>query len=159
MRTLILLRHGEAERRAASGRDVDRALTSAGLAAAAAAGEGLARQGLRPDLALVSAARRAQSTWETARGAWAPDVPPCAVRPDLYEAAAADLLAAAEGEGADMVLVVAHNPGLHELAARLAGADPLAARGFAPATAAAFARGPEGWRPLAWRTPASEPTR
>lgn len=158
MRTLILLRHGEAERRAASGRDVDRLLAAAGAAAATAVAAGLAREGLRPDLALVSAARRAQSTWEAARGAWSP-VPPCAVRPDLYEAAADALLAAAEGEGADTVLVVAHNPGLHELAARLAGADPFAARGFAPATAAAFAREPGGWRPLVWRTPASEPTR
>ena len=160
MRTLILLRHGEAERRADSGRDVDRALTPAGRRAAAEAGAWLEREGPRPGLVLVSTARRARSTWEAAGEGWAAP-PPCAVRPDLYEASADDLLAAAEGEAADVVLVIAHNPGLHELAARLAGADPRAAQGFPPATLAAFERRGEGegWRLLAWRTPAPEPAR
>lgn len=160
MRKLILLRHGEAERRADSGRDVDRALTEAGRLAAARAGADLAQAGLRPDLALVSVARRAQATWAQACGAWPASVPPADVRPDLYEADADEVLAAAGAQAAAVVLVVAHNPGLQVLAARLAQDDPHAAspaaQGFPPAAFAAFEREPAGWRLLAWRVPETQ---
>ena len=54
MRRLILLRHAKAENQAASGEDIDRALTARGLADAARMGQVLADAGLQPDLALVS---------------------------------------------------------------------------------------------------------
>jgi phosphohistidine phosphatase len=118
MQRLILLRHGEAEPRAASGRDIDRALTAHGKVEAHEAGERLAAAGMRPDMVLVSAARRAKETWaEAALSLAGGEV---AHRPDLYAAPLDAILAAAEAEPADTVLVVAHNPGLLELALALA---------------------------------------
>ena len=67
MRRLILLRHAKAENQAASGEDIDRALTARGLADAARMGQVLADAGLQPDLALVSSGVRARQTWEAAK--------------------------------------------------------------------------------------------
>ncbi len=132
MRHLILLRHGEAEPRASSGRDLDRALTPRGRRDAAQAGEALAAAGVVPDRVLVSAARRTQETWTAA-------APPLGARPGevrdaLYDAPSDDLLRAAQACDAETVALVAHNPGLGELAARLGGdAAP-----FPPAALAVF---------------------
>lgn len=142
MRRLILLRHAEAEQHAGGG-DFHRRLTPHGQAGARAVGEALAARGFIPDLALVSGARRAFETWETARAAFpgARDQ----VDPHLYDAGARALLAAARAAPeAGTVMVVAHNPGLQILALELAAeADALGRAGadlhhFPPATAAVF---------------------
>jgi phosphohistidine phosphatase len=119
MNRLILLRHGEAEHHSASGRDFDRRLTTHGVREAAAMGETLARLDLAPDLALVSPAARARETWAALA-----DVFPAArfrYEDELYNAEPATLrrLIADADETAGAVLVVAHNPGLQELAADL----------------------------------------
>ncbi|HAC00912.1 MAG TPA: histidine phosphatase, partial [Brevundimonas sp.] len=44
--------------------DVDRALSERGLRDAAAMGRALAERGLKPDMALVSGARRTRQTWD-----------------------------------------------------------------------------------------------
>jgi phosphohistidine phosphatase len=120
MDRLILMRHGKAEQHAASGGDFERALAPRGQGDAALMGQVLAKAELSPVLALVSSARRTRETWEAASPAF-----PAAqveIRRDLYHAEAQDVLAAirdaAPGEGT--VMVVGHNPGLHELALRLA---------------------------------------
>lgn len=151
MNRLILLRHAKAERRSASGQDIDRALTDGGRADAALMGRVLADQGLRPDVVLVSAARRTQETWDAMA-----DLFPRArtqVMRALYNASPLVLFEAAEGAGAGTVLVIAHNPGVHELALRLlieagAGSRAISRAGgrFSPATAAAFLID-EGGRP------------
>jgi phosphohistidine phosphatase SixA len=139
MQRLILLRHAEAEMSADAG-DFARALTARGRREALAAGQALAARGLVPDIALVSPAARALQTWE----AVAPALPPVQAEfdPALYHAEAGSLLEAAEASGAASVLLVAHNPGLHQLALGLAGKrdeEPLSRlRHFAPAAAAAF---------------------
>lgn len=117
MRSLILFRHAKAERRAESGEDFDRDLTDRGMADADLMGRVLAERGFAPDLALVSGARRTRSTW----AALASHFPAAACQVDeaLYNAPATDLLAAATaaaGGAASAILVVAHNPGLHEAA-------------------------------------------
>lgn len=132
MRTLILLRHGEAERAAPSGRDIDRALTPQGRVDARAAGLALVRGDLRPNVALVSAALRTRQTWEAAAAALGG--PAATEHAELYDAPADDLLAAAHACGAQTVAVVAHNPGVGELAARLSG-EPAR---FPPASLAVF---------------------
>jgi len=141
MQRLILLRHAEAEQ-SHSGGDFNRALTASGLAAARAIGEHLAARGLVPDLALVSTAKRTVQTWEAAQPAF-----PAArleLVPELYNAPAKILLAAAKRADAAHVMVLAHNPGLQVLALELtvrAGAVKQATLGlhsFPPATAAAF---------------------
>jgi phosphohistidine phosphatase len=128
MDRLILMRHGKAEQHAASGGDFERALAPRGQNDAALMARVLAQAQLSPDLALVSAARRTRETWEAAAPAFADAR--SEVRRDLYHAEAQDVLAAIRDEAPDSgaVMVVGHNPGLHELALRLAlggPADPV----------------------------------
>ena len=152
MDRLILLRHGEARPRAASGSDLDRELTDAGRAAAAATGHALAGAGETPDAVLVSPAVRTGQTWGEARAAW-PSPPPERTLRTLYEAAPAELLRIAEDEGAACVLLVGHNPGLQTLASDLSGTDPRLAPGFPPGTAAVLAREGAGWRLVSVQRP------
>jgi phosphohistidine phosphatase len=116
MRRLILFRHAKAEPRGAGMDDFDRPLDVRGREDAVLMGQVLAREGLVPDLALVSPARRAAETWIFAREAF-PDAK-AALRRDLYNAAPEAIREAVEsaGEAAETVMVVGHNPGLHELA-------------------------------------------
>ncbi|MGR4862203.1 SixA phosphatase family protein [Caulobacter sp. LARHSG274] len=124
MDRLILMRHGKAEQHAASGGDFERALAPRGQGDAALMGKMLAQAGLAPDLALVSSARRTRQTWE----AVAPAFPAARAefRRDLYHAEAQDVLAAIRDDAPDhgTVMAVGHNPGLHELALRLAMGGP-----------------------------------
>lgn len=145
MDRLILMRHGKAEPHAASGGDFERALAPRGQNDAALMGRVLAEAGLSPDLALISSARRTRETWEAA----APAFPKARseTRRDLYHAETQDVLAAIRDAAPDKgtVMVVGHNPGLHELALRMALGGPLDAaklaqlRGkFPTSTAAVF---------------------
>jgi phosphohistidine phosphatase len=113
MQRLILFRHAKAERQAPSGEDFDRDLTARGRNDAALMGKVLAERGYGPDLALVSTARRTRSTWDELSGAFDPaDVQSVEA---LYNAPARLLLqSAAEAKAAGTVMVIAHNPGLHE---------------------------------------------
>ncbi len=143
MERLILLRHGEAEALSESGEDFDRRLAPLGMSDAAAMSARLAGVGLTPDLVLVSPAVRTRQTWVVAESAF----PSATVRfdDDLYNADSQAIRRAVSGH-AGTVMVVGHNPGLHELTMRLmiaaaAPASDLAAarRGFPPATAVVFA--------------------
>ena len=140
MQRLILLRHAQAERTSPTGEDFDRPLTSAGREDALSIGRALAEAGFRPDLALVSAARRTIQTWEAAATAF-PQARVELVR-NLFEADADTLMQNAEAgaERAETLMLVAHNPAVHELALRLAeDADDLRlARGFPTSGAAVF---------------------
>jgi phosphohistidine phosphatase len=124
MDRLILMRHGKAEQHAASGGDFERALAPRGQNDAALMGKVLAKAGLSPDLTLVSSARRTRETWD----AVAPAFPKARAETlrDLYHAEAQDVLSAIRQEAPDSgtVMVVGHNPGLHELALRLAMGGP-----------------------------------
>ncbi len=145
MQRLILMRHAEAERAAASGRDRDRLLSVRGRKDAAAMGRALAGRGMRPDLALVSPAARTHQTWEILHDAFG-DVE---VREDepLYNGGSETLrrfVEAAEDE-AGCLMVVAHNPGIHLLAVEYlvesAASPALLDRmsgGFPPGAAAIF---------------------
>jgi phosphohistidine phosphatase len=145
MKRLILLRHAKAERSAPSGRDFDRPLSPRGLNEAARAGRVLAAAGLIPDVVLVSAATRTVQTWSQASPAL-PDAK-VQVRQDLYNASSERLHAAARAEhDAKTVLVIAHNPGIGDLAYELIASATLAEaqakddleRGFPTAAAVAF---------------------
>ena len=145
MQRLILMRHGKAERGAVGGEDVERRLTERGTADARLMGKVLAGEGLAPDLALVSSSVRTQETWMAAAQAF-----PRArvqVRQGLYLASARQLYEAAERAGTpdETLMIVGHNPGLHELALRLlreGGAPPSVMAkiggGFPTSTAIAF---------------------
>src|SRR3569833_758066 len=113
MRRLILLRHGKTESASATGGDFDRALTERGRRDSALMGQVLAEAGAVSGLALVSPARRAEETWAAAAPAF-PNTRAEVVR-TLYLAAPEQIAAAVDtvGEGVS-VIVVGHNPGLHE---------------------------------------------
>lgn len=114
-RQLVLVRHAQAENAGPS--DQERELTPAGHVAAAAAGRWLAEEGIRADLALVSAAARTRQTWDDLAGAAGWRVEP-QDEPGLYTAgpdAALDLVRAVPDEVATVV-VVGHNPTIAHLA-------------------------------------------
>ena len=145
MDRLILVRHGKAESESSSGDDFDRRLTPRGIAESTAMGVNLAELGFTPDVVLVSSAERARGTWDAVAEAF----PGAQVRFDrnLYLADAETLRAAADAAGADcaVVMLVAHNPGLQELAVGLLqeGSAPAslvarAHRMFPTAAAAVF---------------------
>jgi phosphohistidine phosphatase len=119
MQRLILLRHAKAERTAPSGDDFDRALSERGKRDAKLMGKVLAERGLRPSRAWVSPAQRTRETWAEV----APSFNAAEARfpNDLYHATAnlmRRLIEADEGvEGT--VIMVGHNPGLHQLAVDL----------------------------------------
>lgn len=143
MDRLILMRHAKAERRAASGGDFERRLTDDGRADAALVGQALAKDNLVPAVVLVSAARRTVDTWEAMKAAF----PKARVQTlqALYNAAPMAILDALEGVTAGTVMVIGHNPGIHELAVGLlneggagsAVVGKIASR-FPTATAVAF---------------------
>jgi phosphohistidine phosphatase len=120
MRRLILFRHGKAEAAPAAGGDRERDLTERGKADSANTGAWLAAAGFVPDLVLVSPSARTRSTWDRA----SPSLPGARVESpeDLYLAGAEAVMAVLTSapDEADTVMVVGHNPGLQELAARLA---------------------------------------
>lgn len=152
MRRLILFRHAKAEPRGAGEDDFDRPLSSRGRDDAALVGRALAAEGLRPDLALVSPARRTSETWISAREALG-GAAKAELAPSLYDADVDAVLEAIDGAAAqcETLIVVGHNPGLQEAAVQLleeaAAARPdieqVAAR-FPTATAAVYAIDPAG---------------
>jgi phosphohistidine phosphatase len=133
MRRLMLLRHSKTENDAPSGRDQDRRLDNRGRSDAAEIGGWIGRHPPFPDLVLVSPAIRAHQTWEIAWEAINELVPEPQVElvPELYGADPAQLLQTIrEASAADpkTLLLVGHNPGMHELALALAGSGDAAGR-------------------------------
>jgi phosphohistidine phosphatase len=131
MRQLLLLRHAKSSWGDAALPDRDRPLNARGRLAAAFMRDAMRRLRLVPDMVLVSTARRAQETLE-ALEPWdeAPLVEPM---DSLYLADPVQLAAALHGvpETVRSVLLIGHNPGLHDFAVSLAGASALATAGTA----------------------------
>ena len=126
MRTLLLLRHAKSSWDEPHLSDHARPLNVRGRLAAAGMAREMRRLGLLPDLVLVSSARRTLQTlaalepWENP-----PRVEPLDA---LYLAPASDLLDVLHTAAATArcILMVGHNPGLHDLAMILAGAHAAA---------------------------------
>jgi len=92
--------------------------------AAATMGREIVRRHLVPDLVLCSNAVRARRTWELA-SAELRAVPPTKFLATLYLASAAAMLAIVRRQNdARRLLLVGHDPGMHDLAARLAVTGP-----------------------------------
>jgi phosphohistidine phosphatase len=133
MRRLMLLRHSKTEPDAPSGRDQDRRLDNRGRHDAAEIGGWIGRHPPFPDLVLVSHAIRAHQTWEIAWQAMKELVgePQVELMPELYGADPAQLLQiirAASDPDPERLLLVGHNPGMHELALALAGSGDAGGR-------------------------------
>ncbi len=99
--------------------DRDRPLTERGRRAAAAMRQAMLGLGLAPDLVLVSAARRTLQTLE-ALEPWE-DTPLQEQLETLYLASAAQMIGILNEvqETVRSVLLIGHNPGMHELAQTL----------------------------------------
>ena len=128
MRRLMLLRHAKTERAEPGQRDRDRKLIKRGRADAPTLGAYMAHHALIPDLALVSPAARARETWDLVAEAF--DRPPRQEIDDrIYNASPHKLLdVAAESRKAKKLLIVGHNPSLHEFALQLIASGDVEAR-------------------------------
>ncbi|MFD3455232.1 SixA phosphatase family protein [Streptomyces sp. NPDC058691] len=153
-RHLILLRHAKS----AWPPDVpdhDRPLGARGRRDAPAAGRWLRENKHVPDLVVCSTAVRTRETWELAADALATRAdPPVAYDERLYAATARAMLDVLREtpESVRTVLLVGHNPGVQDLALRLAGgaaSDALlrAADKF-PTSAVAVLTSPAPWSAL-----------
>lgn len=127
MRRLLLLRHAKTERDSPSGHDRDRRLDARGREDAPLIGRYLDENKLVPDLALISPATRTRETWDLLVPAFRP-APDAEFVPALYGADARELLqiiraasGRADEEDLKSLMLVGHNPGLHELSLQLAG--------------------------------------
>jgi phosphohistidine phosphatase len=137
MRRLMLLRHAKTEHDAPSGQDQDRRLDDRGRLDAATVGSWIGRHLPVPETVLVSTAVRAQQTWEIVRQAMqdatraAASPPHVETLDELYGAEPAQLLQIvrmAETTDPRQLMVIGHNPGMHELALALAGSGDAAAK-------------------------------
>jgi phosphohistidine phosphatase len=125
MHQLLLLRHAKSSRDDADLADRDRILTERGRRAAVAMRQAMRELGLAPDLVLVSPARRTLQTLD-ALEPW-DDTPLREQIEGLYLATPALMLRVLHevAETVRSVLLIGHNPGLHDLAqALIAGAQP-----------------------------------
>jgi phosphohistidine phosphatase len=139
MRQLVLLRHAKAAVDSDTGQDFDRPLTARGREDAPVVGKALAAAGAAPQLMLASSAKRTRETWELASAAF-PGVE-ARFLDELYDATAETLLHLVEHSKVERLMVIGHNPGLQELAIRLARRNtPLdaAVRAKFPTAAAAL---------------------
>ena len=119
MGRLLLLRHAKTERAEAGERDRDRKLTARGHADAPVIGAYMVCHRLLPDLALASPAARAEETLTGVAAAFAKP-PRVAHEERIYNASPDTLIRLIrETRDAKTLLVVGHNPGLHDLALAL----------------------------------------
>jgi phosphohistidine phosphatase len=153
---LLLLRHAKSSWDDLSLDDHDRPLAARGRRAAARLAEYFRAERIRPALVLCSSARRARDTLDPIVATIGPaaDV---RVEERLYAASAAELLERLREVGPTVgpVLMVAHNPGLQDMAVRLAGdgdADALAQlrAKFPTGALASLDTGTTTWAQLAW---------
>ncbi len=118
MKRLILMRHAKTEPWTEGIDDYGRALTSSGHFASEAMAIALHAAGWLPDQAIVSSARRTRETWKHLSDVFGD----CDVRFDesLYLAGERGISEyVAQAERAGTLLMIGHNPGMHDLVVRL----------------------------------------
>jgi phosphohistidine phosphatase len=154
LRTLYLLRHAKSSWSNADLPDRDRPLNARGDEAARSMAAYMAGAGVRPALVLCSTALRARATLEPLRAAFGDDVDVW-TEDGLHGADAGELLRYVQRlpPAVPSAMVIAHNPGLQDLALELAGAgDRGALRRLTqkfPTGALATLTLPETWAALA----------
>jgi phosphohistidine phosphatase len=126
---LLIFRHAKAERGAPGTRDRDRPLAPRGLKDAPQMGAFMAHHKLVPRHALVSPARRTRETWDGLAGAL-PGTIQVFYEDRLYDATPEGIVAVIKETPADIrtLIVVGHNPGLHETARLLIASGDVEAR-------------------------------
>ena len=122
VRTLILLRHLKSSWDDPGRLDHDRPLAPRGRRAGKRIRRELQDEGIAPQLVLCSSAVRAVGTWKAIR-AGIPEDRRVGIEDGLYAASAESLLERLKGvpDEVETVLLIAHNPGIGDLAVGLAG--------------------------------------
>jgi phosphohistidine phosphatase len=128
-KTLYLLRHLKSSWDDALLGDHDRPLAPRGRKAGKKLARHVRQNGVAPELVLCSPAVRTRETFDAVRSALGK--PEARFLPQLYAASDDDLLAAVRGVEPEVrsVLLIGHNPGLHDLALALTGRGDEEARG------------------------------
>ena len=128
MRRLILLRHAKSDRAPGTPDDA-RPLNERGTAAARLMGAYMAHHGLIPDHVLCSPAQRTRDTLAAVASGW-PAAVKVAFEERLYVAPPQAILSVIRAHAAEArtVMVVGHNPGLHEAAELLIAAGDVELR-------------------------------
>ena len=130
IKTIYLLRHAKAAAGDASMSDAERPLNNQGREACEIIGNIIKKQNIKPDIILCSTAKRTSQTWDlvaTASGVAAP----VEYSKKLYLASAGEIAKHIQAldDSLNSVLVVGHNPGIHECVIRLcASGSPAAAK-------------------------------
>ncbi len=149
MKQLFLLRHAQALP-ADGASDIERKLTPNGQADARALGTTMKNKNYQPDLVLCSPAKRTKETLEHL----IESLEECPVEtvPGIYHGTRGDLFHLIQNVSDDVkaLLLIGHNPVIHELAATLAQEDSPAlmsrlAGGYAPGTLSALDCACEKW--------------
>jgi phosphohistidine phosphatase len=148
----MLLRHAKSSWADPTLADIDRPLAPRGERAARRMAKYVRRQRLRPALVLCSPSLRTRQTLEAIAPSLGGDAS-ISVEPGLYAAEMNEILAQLRTtpDAVGSVLVIGHNPGLHELALALAsrGADlPRLRAKFPTGALAVLAAGCEAWGAL-----------
>ncbi|AOZ70237.1 phosphoglycerate mutase [Rhodobacter xanthinilyticus] len=118
-RRLILTRHAKSSWDDPLMSDHDRPLNARGIAAARELGDFLASRGLEPEEVLCSTAQRTRETWDRVAGAVLETRPEVRYLDALYHAAPDVMLAHLRHATQPTVMMIGHNPGIAEFAARL----------------------------------------
>jgi phosphohistidine phosphatase len=126
---LMLLRHSKAEKAEPGLTDEARQLNSRGQSDASLMGAYMARHDLVPDRAVVSTAQRTCETWKHLAAELGGAVP-ASFDERLYNAGAQTILAVVKeaDPAARALLVIGHNPGLHDLARLLIASGDIEPR-------------------------------
>lgn len=119
-KTIAILRHAKAEVGAAHQDDHSRKLAPRGIEAAQIMGAYMFKEGIKPQKVICSDAMRTRETWAQIESIYCP--PDIEYTRKLYMASANEmlLLLAALPEEISSVMLIAHNPGVHQLSLKLA---------------------------------------
>jgi phosphohistidine phosphatase len=121
MLKLILMRHAKSSLADKKDGDYDRPLSKRGKQAAPAMGRALAKHGIKPDLVLSSPARRTRDTLKLVLEAME-ITPPVSYDDRLYSFGdgSSYLNLLSRQKAGELVMIMGHNPSIHNLALRLA---------------------------------------
>ncbi|MGI9404757.1 MAG: SixA phosphatase family protein [Hyphomicrobiaceae bacterium] len=128
MRHLILFRHAKSDWSANGAKDHDRELAPRGIVAAPLMASWLQDEGFAPDHILCSTAQRTRQTLDLALTQW-PDKPHVHFDKGLYLSSQDRIIRLIKEHGGDAetLMVLGHNPDMHDLTLDLVGPEYEAA--------------------------------
>ena len=151
--TLILTRHAKSAWDNPALDDFERPLNGRGRSSAQKLGQWLSASGHLPDTVLVSGARRTVETWSR-MASFLPATATMESVPALYLASADIIMNVLRTRKSPVIMLIAHNPGIGDLAGRIVTETPSHEK-FAkyPAGATLVVRfDTESWADIGWGT-------